>query len=135
MKGFAYRIVVEWSAEDNAFVARVPALPACAAHGKSEAQAARSVREAAEGMIAVLNEDGDALPPSDLQAEHSGQLRLRLPKSLHGRLAQAASIEGVSLNQLLVTMLAEQVGAATTRVVAGESKRTVRVKSKRSRAA
>ncbi len=31
---FNYRVVVEWSAEDDAFVARVPALLGCAAHGR-----------------------------------------------------------------------------------------------------
>ena len=41
MKRFRYRIVVEWSDEDEAFVGRVPALPACAAHGRSPEEAAQ----------------------------------------------------------------------------------------------
>lgn len=37
--------------------------------------------------------------------EFSGQLRLRLPKTLHKQLAQAAAIEGISLNMLIVYLL------------------------------
>ena len=54
---FPYRVVVEWSADDAAFVARVPALPGCAAHGSTPERAVREARRAAEGMLAVLRED------------------------------------------------------------------------------
>jgi hypothetical protein len=37
---------------------------------------------------------------------YSGNLRLRLPVSLHGRLAREAEREGVSLNQWIVSRLA-----------------------------
>jgi len=36
---FRYRIVVEWSEEDQAFVARGPVLPGCAAHGATAEKA------------------------------------------------------------------------------------------------
>jgi hypothetical protein len=41
---FGYRIVVEWSDEDEAFAARVPALAGCAAHGPSAEDATRARR-------------------------------------------------------------------------------------------
>jgi antitoxin HicB len=112
MTAFAYRIVVEWSEADRAFVARVPALPGCAAHGRSAEAAAREARRAAQAMLAVLREDGDTAPPADATADYSGQLRLRLPRSLHERLARLADAEGVSLNQLLVVLLATGAGMA-----------------------
>ena len=37
----------------------------------------------------------------------SGDLRVRMPRSLHARAATRAKIEGVSLNYLVVTALAE----------------------------
>ncbi len=110
MKPFRYRIVLEWSDEDAAFVARVPALPGCAAHGKTAEEAAREARRAAEAMLAVLREDGNPLPAEDATAGYSGQIRLRLPRSLHERLARLSTAEGVSLNQLMVTLLAERSG-------------------------
>ena len=78
-----YRIVVEWSDDDQAFVARVPALPGCAAHGATAEKATREAERAAARMLDVLREDGRPLPPEDSSADYSGQLRLRLPKSLH----------------------------------------------------
>jgi predicted RNase H-like HicB family nuclease len=110
VKPLRYRIVIEWSDQDAAFVARVPALPGCAAHGKTAEEAAREARRAAEAMLAVLREDGDPLPPEDASASYSGQIRLRLPRSLHERLARVSTAEGVSLNQMMVMLLAQGSG-------------------------
>jgi len=46
------------------------------------------------------------------ESEHSGRLLLRMPRALHGELAQAAEREGVSLNRLIVARLSgSPVGA------------------------
>ncbi len=63
---FRHRIIVEWSDEDRAFVARVPAFPGCAAHGETPEAASREARRAAEAMLDVLREDGDRPPPKSL---------------------------------------------------------------------
>jgi antitoxin HicB len=50
-------------------------------------------------------------PPSvDLAAGYSGKWQLRAPKSVHRRLAGCDKREGVSLNTLAVTLLAEGFG-------------------------
>lgn len=110
MKTFPYRIVVEWSGEDGVFVARVPALPGCSAHGATPEAATREARRAADAMLDVLREDHSPLPPSDAIADYSGQLRLRLPRSLHEHLSRLAAAEGVSLNQELVSLLSSRSG-------------------------
>ncbi|TKB31861.1 MAG: toxin-antitoxin system HicB family antitoxin, partial [Mesorhizobium sp.] len=46
-----------------------------------------------------------------------GKLVLRMPKSLHQRTALYAERDGVSLNQFIVTCLAEQVGLRARPVV------------------
>jgi len=43
------------------------------------------------------------LPSSD--NSYSGKLLVRMPKSLHRRLAETAEREGVSLNQYIVSLL------------------------------
>jgi HicB family len=50
------------------------------------------------------------------ETEHSGRLLLRMPRKLHGELAQAAEREGVSLNRLIVARLSRSLsgGADTT---------------------
>lgn len=112
MEPFKYRIVVGWSDDDEAFVARIPALAGCVAHGSTEADAVMEARAAGELMLSVAREHGDRLPPPDASAaSYSGNLRLRLPRSLHARLDSLAAAEGVSLNQLMVSILAEGAGA------------------------
>jgi antitoxin HicB len=106
MVPFRYRIVSECSDADGAFVPRVPALPGCAANGATAEQATHEARRAAEAMIAVLSEDGDPPPPVDSSADYSGQLRLRLPRSLHAKLSREATAEGVSLNTVMLYKLA-----------------------------
>jgi antitoxin HicB len=105
--GFGYRILVEWDERDGVYVARVPAIRACSAHGDSPALAARNAQAAAAAMLAVLREDGDTLPPPDAAASYSGNIRLRLPASLHRRLDERAGADGVSLNTLMVSLLSQ----------------------------
>jgi antitoxin HicB len=119
-EAFKYRIVVEWSDEDQAFVARVPVLPGCAAHGATAEKATHEAERAAALMLEVLREDGRALPPEDASADYSGQLRLRLPKSLHERVSQLATAEGVSLNTLLLSLIAEGCGRKAPQATAAE---------------
>lgn len=40
----------------------------------------------------------------------SGKFNVRMPPTLHGQLSRTAAKEGVSLNQLVVTLLAGGVG-------------------------
>jgi antitoxin HicB len=97
--------LVEWSAPDEAYVARVPALPGCAAHGDSEGEAAHEARVAAEAIVAAMRDHKRPIPPSDIVTDYSGNIRLRLPRTLHADLSRRADAEGVSLNALMVSML------------------------------
>ncbi len=117
MQPLGYRIVVEWSDDDKAYVARVPAFEACVAHGSTPDEATRHVTEAALAMVDILHEDGEAPPPEDVAADYSGQLRLRMPRDMHRALAEGAAINEVSLNTYLLMLLqpsAVQYGASST---------------------
>ncbi|MDE0694147.1 MAG: type II toxin-antitoxin system HicB family antitoxin [Gammaproteobacteria bacterium] len=57
-----YEIILYWSNEDDAFVAEVPGLPGCMAHGDTQAGALKSVNEAMELWIDTAREFGDAIP-------------------------------------------------------------------------
>lgn len=52
---------------------------------------------------------GNKMPEPLKTENYSGNLRIRLPKSLHKRLALLAELEGVSLNQLMVSLLSSGV--------------------------
>jgi HicB family len=53
---------------------------------------------------------GQTIPQPLEELDYSGKFVVRLPKSLHRRAAFAANREGVSLNQFIVSCVAEQIG-------------------------
>lgn len=57
-----YEIILYWSADDDAFVAEVPELPGCAAHGATQAEALHQVQEAMELWLDVAREKGVSIP-------------------------------------------------------------------------
>ena len=57
-----YEIIIYWSNEDGVFVAEVPELPGCAAHGSSQEEALQSVNEAMDLWLETAREFGDPIP-------------------------------------------------------------------------
>lgn len=57
-----YEIILFWSAEDAAFVADVPELPGCMAHGDTQEAALHNIQEAMSGWIEVAQELGRSIP-------------------------------------------------------------------------
>lgn len=59
----SYRIEVFWSDEDQAWVADVPDLPFCTAHGPTPHEAVAEVELAAEAWLEAAREIGRPIPP------------------------------------------------------------------------
>ena len=59
---YKYEIILRWSNEDAAFIAEVPELPVCMAHGDSQAEARENVNEAMQLWVDTAREFGDAIP-------------------------------------------------------------------------
>lgn len=57
-----YEIILYWSNEDKLFVAEVPELPGCRAHGKTTEKALKNVNRAIELWIDTAKEFGDSFP-------------------------------------------------------------------------
>lgn len=57
-----YEIIIYWSDEDQAFVAEVPELPGCAAHGDTPEAALSSCGEAIDLWIDTAKETGRPIP-------------------------------------------------------------------------
>lgn len=57
-----YEIILYWSKEDEVFVAEVPELPGCMAHGNTEEAALAKVKEAIQLWIDTAKEFGDPIP-------------------------------------------------------------------------
>ena len=57
-----YEIVIFWDNDDKIFVAEVPDLPGCLAHGQTQIDAVRNVNEAVELWLETASEFGDTIP-------------------------------------------------------------------------
>jgi predicted RNase H-like HicB family nuclease len=57
-----YEVIIYWSAEDKVFVAEVPELPGCMAHGENQAIALDNVQQAIDLWIETAKEFGDPIP-------------------------------------------------------------------------
>ena len=57
-----YEIIIYWSDEDKAFIAEVPELPGCTAHGSSPDSALANCQEAIELWIDTAQEFGRTVP-------------------------------------------------------------------------
>jgi predicted RNase H-like HicB family nuclease len=59
---YKYEVIVYWSEEDQVFVAEVPELPGCAAHGHTPEDALREAQEAIALWLDTAREFGDPIP-------------------------------------------------------------------------
>jgi predicted RNase H-like HicB family nuclease len=57
-----YEIIIYWSKEDDAFVAEVPELPGCMAHGESYESALKNAKLAIQLWIKTAEEFNDIIP-------------------------------------------------------------------------
>jgi antitoxin HicB len=101
-------VSIKWSDEDNAFVATIPGIGALSAFGATREEALSELHIAADAYFETLEEAGKPLPPPSTLIPYSGQLRLRMPKSLHAALSFEAEEENISLNTHIVTLLSER---------------------------
>jgi predicted RNase H-like HicB family nuclease len=59
---YKYAVIIYWSQEDDAFIAEVPELPGCMAHGQTAEQALGSVHQATQLWIETAKEFGNPIP-------------------------------------------------------------------------
>lgn len=72
-----YHINVFWSDEDNCYIADIPDLEYCSAHGETPEEALREVLVAKRAWLAVAKERGVSIPkpryrPSQPQSRAAG---------------------------------------------------------------
>ncbi len=100
-------------AGEQCFEARVAELPDVAEYADSFEEAYALAIDTLETTAELFAEQGKTMPPPMIPADDfSGRVTLRLAKSLHRALAQAAEKEGVSLNQHLTNVLNFYAGYA-----------------------
>ncbi|OUL28610.1 antitoxin HicB [Nostoc sp. T09] len=90
---------------EGGYVAQIKDLPGCLTQGETLEQTMANINEARELWIETAYEADDDIPLPSGDDSYSGKLLVRMPKSLHRRLAETAEREGVSLNQYIVYLL------------------------------
>lgn len=96
--------------DEGGYRAEIVEFPGCFAEGETAAEAAANLEDAARSWLEATIAKGQTVPDPMEELDYSGKLVVRLPKSLHRRAAYAANRENVSLNQFIVSSIAEQIG-------------------------
>jgi|SRR3989339_139847 predicted RNase H-like HicB family nuclease len=99
--------------ESGTYTAVILEFPGCIAQGDTPQEAYEHLEDAAKDWIEVALDLKQEIPSPSQSLSFGGKVLLRLPKSLHRQSALIAEKEGVSLNQFIVSALAEKVGAFT----------------------
>ena len=103
------------AAEDGGgFLITFPDLPGCMSDGETIEETIANGRDAFNAWVSAAVDMGRTIPkpaakPVEL-IEASGKFVARLPKSLHARLVALAKQEGISLNTLVLSLIAEGMG-------------------------
>ena len=59
---YKYETIIYWSEEDQSFIADVPELPGCMAHGATPEEALKNAQEAMQLWLDTAREFGDPIP-------------------------------------------------------------------------
>jgi predicted HicB family RNase H-like nuclease len=106
--------------DERLFRASVAELPDVAPYGQTFQEAYELAIDAIETLRAVYEEQGRAFPePVVEDREFSGRVTLRIPKSVHRQASMAATLEGVSLNQWLASVISQGVTFAVAAASVG----------------
>ncbi len=99
---YPFKVVAEL---DGAYFIEFPDLPGCMTQVERAEDIGPMAEEIRALWIETEYERGADIPLPSAPVEYSGKFVLRLPKSLHHRLAESAALDGVSLNQYIVMLL------------------------------
>lgn len=99
--------------EGGGYLVEFPDLPGCISDGETVDEAITNGMEAKQEWLAAAKELSRQIPEPGAQL--SGKWVQRVPRSVHARLVERAEREGVSLNTLVVALIAEGLGKKRSR--------------------
>ena len=108
-------IIAPLSEEDGGgYMITFPDLPGCMSDGDTQEEAIENGRDAFSVWVSSRVDMGRKSPPQwrpeATPEDASGKFIQRVPKTVHARLVRRAKAEGVSLNSLVLTFIAEGLG-------------------------
>ena len=93
-----------------------PDFSECISDGETVEEALKNGKDALIATIAALEERNIPVPAPNSGGVASGKFVSRVPKSIHAQLTTRAKQEGVSLNALVLTFIAQGLGRAEHKV-------------------
>ena len=90
---------------DGGYVVAFSDLPGCITQVEGIEEIPSMAEDARSGWIETEYEQGNDIPLPSHPEEFSGKFNVRIPRSLHRSLAEAAERQGISLNQYVVAVL------------------------------
>ncbi len=102
--------------DGGGFMFTMPDIPGVMADGETEMAAIADGREAFLATVSALADMGREVPAPAFNVDDftpaaaSGKFLARMPRSMHRQLAARAKTEGVSLNSLVLALIAEGLG-------------------------
>lgn len=109
-----YREVIE-ADPNGGFVGHIAELPGCITQAETKNTLLDMLDDAKQSWLEAALADGISIPEPAREEDYSGRFNLRLPKSLHKDLALTAKMEGVSLNQLAMCLIAGGLKASSVK--------------------
>jgi predicted RNase H-like HicB family nuclease len=106
-KPYARRLVPD---ETGGYVASIQEFPGCVAEGDTPQEAIQNLDKAAASWVEVALSNGYEIREPVSFYGFSGKIALRIPRGLHKQVAEIAELEDSSINQLLVTAIANYAG-------------------------
>lgn len=106
-------VISPLSAEDGGgYMITFPDLPGCMSDGETQEEALANGRDAFDGWMAAQVDMGRQMPAPTHYDEEGKPVKFvqRLPRSLHVSLQARAKAEGVSINTLVLALIAEGLG-------------------------
>ncbi len=100
------------SEEGGGYLISFPDFAECISDGETVDEAMSNGRDALKATIAALKSKKMAVPAANSGGVASGKFVARVPKTVHAQLATRARAEGVSLNALVLTFIAQGLGAS-----------------------
>lgn len=101
-----YRVVLSFDSGRKVFIARAPELDPCSAEGPTRKEAIDHLEEEIDAQLANMLAHGSTPPRSVDEEEFTGEITLKISKSLHKELAYTARHEGIETQQLVSELVA-----------------------------
>ena len=101
---YTYRVI--WSEEDHEYVGLCSEFPSLSWLDETQEKALQGIRQLVSDVIVHMRQNDEEIPEPFSTRKFSGKFIVRIPPELHRRIAEEAAEEGVSINRLVSSRLA-----------------------------